>query len=142
MAMKAVEFFRLWAPVIVWMAIIFLLSSRQRIEISSEHVVNFVFFKALHMIEYAVLFLLSYRAVNNTLKRKNAVNPFILAIVLTMAYAISDELHQSFVPTREGKARDVIIDALGAILAWVALKRLLPRVPKKLNRWVKALQLF
>jgi VanZ family protein len=55
--------------------------------------------------------------------------------VLAVLYAISDEVHQSFVPTREGTLRDVIIDAIGALLAWTALTQLLHTLPAKLKKW-------
>jgi hypothetical protein len=114
------------------MTIIFLLSSRQRVEVSPDQLVNFVFFKTLHVMEYAMLFLLYVRALKN----------FVAAFLLTILYAISDEVHQTFVPTREGKVRDVIIDAIGASLAWYSLKQLLPKAPKKLLRWAKHWQLI
>ena len=36
---------------------------------------------------------------------------------IAVAFAVTDEWHQSFVPSREGQARDVAVDALGAALA-------------------------
>jgi VanZ family protein len=40
-------------------------------------------------------------------------------------------VHQTFVPTREGTLRDVIIDGIGAALAWYTLARLLPKAPRR-----------
>lgn len=131
---------RLWGPVVIWMVIIFFLSTRQEIQISDERAVNFSFFKTLHVIEYAILYLLSYRAVKNTLEKSNGVIPYAIAMGITLLYAASDEFHQTFVPTREGKVRDVIIDALGALTAWILLQLLLPRAPKILRVWAKRLQ--
>jgi VanZ family protein len=42
-----------------------------------------------------------------------AVSTFFIAL----AFAALDEWHQSFVPLREARVRDVAIDALGALLA-------------------------
>lgn len=95
------------------MGIIFVFSSQQRVEVSPDDLVNFIFFKTLHIIEYEILFLLNYRA------SKDSVIAFVVAIL----YAISDELHQTFVPTREGKVRDVIIDAMGVTFAWLLLRQ-------------------
>ena len=39
------------------------------------------------------------------------------AFVLSLLYAISDELHQTFVPGRSGRLTDVGFDSLGALLA-------------------------
>jgi VanZ family protein len=43
----------------------------------------------------------------------------VLTLVIAAAYAALDEWHQSFVPLREPRVRDVMIDALGAFLAQV-----------------------
>ncbi len=41
----------------------------------------------------------------------------LATLVLAVAYAGLDEWHQSFVPLREARVRDVAIDALGAVVA-------------------------
>ena len=41
----------------------------------------------------------------------------LATLVITVTYAGLDEWHQSFVPLREARVRDVAIDALGAVLA-------------------------
>jgi VanZ family protein len=43
----------------------------------------------------------------------------IYTLLIAVAYAGLDEWHQSFVPLREPRVRDVIIDAFGALLAQV-----------------------
>lgn len=43
----------------------------------------------------------------------------LATLAIAVAYAGMDEWHQSFVPLREARARDVAIDALGALLAQV-----------------------
>ena len=122
-----------WLPVILWMGIIFIMSSRQRISVSQTYELNFLFFKTLHIIEYAFLYVLSYRALYMTtdIERKKIS---IAAFLLTVMYAVTDEIHQTFVPTREGHIRDVIIDAIGAGTAWIFLKHTLPILPKKLKK--------
>lgn len=42
------------------------------------------------------------------------------AIGLTVAYAASDEYHQTFVPGRSGEIRDVCIDTVGAFIGYFA----------------------
>lgn len=117
----------LWIPAIVWMGIIFLLSSRQSVTVSSEYLLNFLFFKTLHLIEYAILFILLVRATRS----------YRGAFILTILYAITDEMHQQFVPSRQGQPRDVIIDGVGAGLIWYCLLKLLPKAPPKLRNWAK-----
>lgn len=43
------------------------------------------------------------------------------AFLISVAYAVSDEVHQSFVPGRGGTATDVLIDAAGAALGMLAV---------------------
>lgn len=95
------------------MGIIFLFSSQSRVEVSPDDLVNFVFFKTLHLVEYAILFILNYRASKN----------YKIAFFIAVIFALSDEIHQTFVPTREGKVRDVIIDAIGVTFAWLLLRQ-------------------
>jgi VanZ family protein len=118
---------RLWAPVFVWMGIIFYFSTRTRIIISPQGTINFIFFKSLHVIEYAILYILTFRAT------KNPITSFLIVIL----YGISDEIHQLFVVTREGRVRDVIIDTAGAVVAWISITTLLPKAPGKLREQVK-----
>lgn len=70
--------------------------------------------KAAHMTEYAVLSILLYLWLERwqlaIFKRS------ILAAVLAILYAASDEFHQLFVRGRAGSLRDVIIDSAGVIL--------------------------
>ena len=69
--------------------------------------------KGAHMTVYGLLWVLWWRA----LRYRHAA----LAVVITLAYAVSDEIHQSFVDGRHGAARDVAIDALGVGLAGLAV---------------------
>lgn len=122
---------RLLLP-ILWMALIFVLSGRESITVAPTWTVNFLIFKTLHVIEYGILYVLWYRAVRD----RRA------AWVATMAYAVFDELHQTFVPTREGRLRDVIIDGIGVGLAWYAITQLLPKAPKRLRTLARGLRIY
>lgn len=112
---------RYWGPPLLWMIVIFFLSSRESTQVSDVYTWNFIFFKSLHVIEYAALYFLLFRAIlqNNTKMKKKA---WIMAFVVAMIYAASDEIHQTFVPTREGKVRDVGIDTIGMILMYAYSK--------------------
>ena len=128
-----------WLPVIVWMVIIFLFSSRHSVTVSPEYLLNFLFFKTLHLIEYAVLFALTARALHRGGRGEDKRDAYRWAFIITLIYAMSDELHQQFVPSRQGHLRDVIIDGVGAGLTWYYLSRLLPKAPKKLRSMAKYL---
>jgi VanZ family protein len=127
-----------WWPSIFWMFIIFFLSSRESVQVSEAQVINFIVFKTLHVIEYGVLFLLNVRAIRLSFPKDRVKKILVVATALTIAYALTDEIHQFYVPTREGRLRDVIIDGIGVILAWIFLTKLLPKAPKKLRAWVKS----
>lgn len=124
------------------MAIIFLLSGRERVAVSEEYVVNFLIFKTVHVLEYGILFILYYRALKNTLYKHKVIFWAWAAFVLTIIFALSDEIHQVYVPTREGKLRDVIIDGIGASLAWYGLTHWLPKVPRRLRDWAKSWEII
>ena len=73
---------------------------------------SFVVRKTAHFTEYAVLGFFTYKAVScDVLDRKKAV---LTAQLISTGYASTDEIHQMFVPGREGKVFDVMIDSCGA----------------------------
>ncbi|MBI4062485.1 VanZ family protein [Candidatus Gottesmanbacteria bacterium] len=120
-----------WLPVVLWMGLIFVFSSRESVTVDERFIINFLFFKTLHILEYAILYVLCFRATRNARA----------SFLLTIAYAVSDELHQTLVPTREGRVRDVIIDGVGAAISWIFLTRLLPKAPAKLRQWGRRLEI-
>ena len=126
-----------WGPVFLWMGIIFFLSTRHSVTVSPEYVWNFLFFKSLHLMEYAVLFTLTARALWRQNTKGDKAVALRNAFIVTILYAITDEMHQQFVPSREGRPRDVIIDGIGAGLIWYYLLKLLPKAPPKLRNWAK-----
>lgn len=125
-----------WLPLAAWMALIFLFSTDL---FSGEETGGFIIpilgyllgwlfsepsltilhsliRKGAHLMEYAVVGLLWYRAINSTLKGWNSRAAF-LALLLSSLYAVSDEIHQTLTLTREGRAADVMIDSVGALTA-------------------------
>lgn len=68
--------------------------------------------KAAHMTEYAILGILFLGAIYMHERRKTILYSWMATVV----YAATDEIHQLFVPGRDGKITDVIIDSIGAIL--------------------------
>jgi len=79
--------------------------------------VEFLLRKAAHVTEYAVLAVLLYRAFVHTVFQSRRALSAGLVLLSCAAYAASDELHQSFVPSRTASLRDVMIDVCGATLA-------------------------
>jgi len=72
-----------------------------------------------HMTEYALLAL----AIRRGLKFSGARPLSLIAFIATMAYAVSDEIHQASTPGRSPSSLDLIPDALGAILALVLFNK-------------------
>ena len=87
----------IWGPPLALMLVIFFLSSRQSISVSDDLDTNFVIFKSLHIIEYACLTLLFIRAQILSFKL-SAREAIIISALMALAYGISDEIHQTFVP--------------------------------------------
>lgn len=132
------KFITYWLPVLIYMVIIFLFSSREKVAITDSYTISFLIFKTIHIIEYALFYLLSYRAFRNTVSTKSHAP--LLAFLFIFIFAITDEIHQSFVPTREGRVRDVIIDALGGGVGWIIIRYVLPKTPKILRNLAKRWQ--
>lgn len=76
--------------------------------------------KTAHMCEYAVLAILAFLWLRDRFSLSER-NTALLTFLLCSVYAASDEFHQTFVPGRSGKPLDVLIDALGAVLAILPL---------------------
>ena len=105
--------FSRFGPPIVLMGVIFFFSA-QPVLGTGLGVWDTILRKAAHMAEYGLLWVLWQRAL-----RTRSPWP---AIAITLAYAASDEFHQSFVEGRHGTPVDVLIDAVGVAIA-VALTR-------------------
>ena len=137
------SFIKYWLPVLAWMALIFSGSGDSKSSTHSSRIivplmrwlyphmaqedldlVVLLVRKCAHLAEYAVLAWLFWRAVRQPVKRDARPWSWRLAggaILFVALYAASDEWHQSFVPTREGCVRDVLIDTLGAMLGMALL---------------------
>ncbi|MDH4330366.1 MAG: VanZ family protein [Candidatus Moranbacteria bacterium] len=112
------KFFKYYFPVVVWMGVIFFLSSMEGNGQSRE--ADFWFYaerKGAHVFEYFVLTLLFLRAFNS---HKMTIREKIMsALIFPLAYSMTDEIHQQFVAGRDGKLLDVGIDFFGIVLAVV-----------------------
>jgi VanZ family protein len=97
--------FTLWAAVVLWAGVIFALSSIPSLS-TGLGVWDEVLRKGAHLIEYAILGILLFRALERELP----------AFLLGVAYAITDEVHQHFVQGRHASPFDVAFDAAGVAL--------------------------
>jgi len=124
-----------WLPPVLWMTLILIVSSDVG---SAEHtepwLVPLLRFlaswatptqieamhglvrKGGHLIEYAVLAALWYRAFARS-RHRAPRSAAAIAFAISLVWAIVDETRQSLVPSRTASAKDVAIDSLGAWLA-------------------------
>ena len=105
---------KLWLPVLLWCAIIYYLSSLPSLKSDLPNQWDFVFRKIAHIMEYAVLTLLFFRASSKNLNYKKAIS---YSALFSITFALTDEYHQLFVFGRGGNLGDVLIDSLGVFLA-------------------------
>lgn len=123
-----------WLPSILLCIFIYCLSSLQGASVvgllpdtKASYQTDIVVHKTIHFFIYMTLCLSFYRATKN----------IPLAIILASLYGITDEFHQTFVPTRSGKVFDIVVDSAGATLGGVLLWRYFPRLPQKLINWLQ-----
>ncbi|MBS1724511.1 MAG: VanZ family protein [Armatimonadetes bacterium] len=126
---------RAWVPTLLWALVIFVTSSTvvtskrfvKAVATSAPVVVTedqfaafwnswwWLFVKGWHVLEYFVLaFFLAKWLIESA--RPKAASLATVA-VLSLAYAATDEFHQTFVPMRGGRVSDWLIDATGVALA-------------------------
>jgi VanZ family protein len=108
---------RLWAPVAAYMAAIFYVSSL------SQPVVPPGGDKPWHLLAYLGLGALTLRAVAGGLGAWISWRAAGVATAIAVGYAVTDELHQMFVPGRSAQFSDLLADAMGVVvgasLCWV-----------------------
>lgn len=135
-------------PVIIWMIFIFYMSGKTGQESSGQSgkislfitdllekvrqdspqemqnlqdILELVIRKAAHMTEYAILFLLSYLAMVKISMSQSRFYNRSIAVLISLLYACSDEMHQLLVPGRSGKMIDVGIDMAGVLIVLICM---------------------
>jgi VanZ family protein len=124
-----------WLPLLFWMSAIFSASTKLGSpENTSRFLVPFLLWldphmswqtiehvhlcvrKTAHALEYAVLGFLIWRVVHSAAVLAAQRTPwhFRLSLLLAALYAATDETHQIFVPGREARVLDVLLDTCGA----------------------------
>lgn len=77
-----------------------------------QEVLTFLTRKAAHIIAYFILGILAFNVIQTY--KLSTKGTLVLSIAFALLYAVSDEVHQLFVPGRSGEIRDVIIDTTAA----------------------------
>lgn len=76
---------------------------------------NLILRKSMHFVEYAILAVLTYRALGMGSMVRSRRERLLAAVLLAVGVAVVDEVHQTFTLTRTGRAHDVLLDAAGAL---------------------------
>lgn len=142
-----------WTAVLLWMLLIFILSAQHAqesgrlsdraaeiiiekismlvpLDIETSTTTDFVksfrhiVRKSAHVGEYFILGVLVMNAMKTSKVPK--FKAFIMSVLLCILYAVSDEIHQFFVPGRGAQLSDVLIDSVGAV-AGIGLRTLIKR---------------
>ncbi|MBI4328946.1 MAG: VanZ family protein [Chloroflexi bacterium] len=109
-------------PALLWMGLIFYLSSLSHLEAPGEveRLLPLPGDVIGHVGECAVLGVLLAVAFLSTRWR------WVAAFAVALLYGLSDELHQVFVPGRAASWEDILADAIGAVLgvgaSWAATR--------------------
>ena len=124
-----------WFLFFLWAGLIFFLSHQPDLSSGLPKIWDFVLAKSAHFLEYVLLTFLLIQALKEHQLTKKKI--LILAVILAMGYAFSDEYHQSFILGRNASLRDVLIDSSGVLLiaclalfskrcrAWLAKRKMI-----------------
>ncbi len=107
-------FFFYWLPVLVYAGAIFYMSHQS----DPETVIKVEGAdKVLHALEFMLLCLLLIRANFFSYRTITKTRSLFIAAFLSTFYAVSDEVHQMFIPMRDASILDFYADISGIILA-------------------------
>ncbi len=116
---RGVRLLLAWLPLFLWLGLIFYLSSRStlpRVPLPSEAEVWFRPYVSplAHLVEYAVLGALAYRAARTG---RTGRSLWVGVVIFGVVVGALDEFHQSTVPGRAAEMADVLADSVGTLLA-------------------------
>lgn len=108
--------FLFWSPPLLYLGLIFYLSSLSRIRLGFE-APDFL----LHFPEYFLLLVLLVRAVNLGFRERVGWLALLSCSLFSVVYAASDEIHQYYVPGRDASVSDFLTDAAGVLAGVLAI---------------------
>lgn len=101
-----------WLPVLLYLGLIFGISSLPNIEIPLR--MRFAD-KFIHCLEYAILGFLLMRALGSA-RRPSLRASILFSLSFILFWAVSDEIHQGFVPGRTPSISDLAFDLVGGAI--------------------------
>lgn len=137
---KVKKIIKYWGPPVLWAGVIFCFSTLPQIRTTEIYWQDFILKKTAHIVEYGILAILLYRSfINNNQSKTRSL---IYSFILTVLYAATDEIHQSYTPGRESRVRDVLFDTVGASLALYWINRILPGGSDKIKYYARKLEII
>ncbi len=112
-AVAAASKLKFWAPPILWMGVIFYISSMKASDLP-EVGIPFAD-KVFHFFEFFVLGVLVTRAISKSSPRMTALKAFAISVAFASIYAVFDEWHQMFSIGRMADLIDLIFDVFGLV---------------------------
>ena len=133
------SFLKYWLPLFIWLGVIFVgstevMSAEQtsrflvpflrwldpQISFATIAAIHFALRKLGHLTEYAIFAALLWRALRcgTCLQAKMSIL-FLLVWLAAAIFAVTDEFHQSFVPSRTASPIDIMIDICGAMIGLI-----------------------
>lgn len=107
---------------LAWMTVIFSFSMLSgKLTDGPPPLWYFIERKGAHVVEYAVLMVLSFQYFRLTFSRESFRRILFLSAAFSLMYGVTDELHQFFVPLRGARMWDVGIDSIGIMLAGILI---------------------
>lgn len=103
-----------YVPMVVVMGTIYLLSAQPGENLSLPQLPGLD--KLAHMAAYGILALSILFAFTKSSKKNDAKRVVLLTVGCCLAYGITDEFHQAFVPGRSPSLLDLLADCIGAVM--------------------------
>jgi len=88
------------------------------LHINNVELLETVIRKLAHLFEFFILGVLMI----NYLKNYNIKNYILISIAICFIYACTDEIHQLFIPGRDGNIKDIFIDTIGSFIGIMSYK--------------------
>lgn len=136
------RFLSRYLPLIIWLAFISFASSNSFSASNTSRIIgplvlwlfpntsaqtlatiHFITRKIAHFTEYAILGFLAARAFRTSPRPAISGRWFLICATLVVVYALMDEYHQSFVPSRTASVLDSFIDMAGGLTALIIIRR-------------------
>ena len=116
-----------WLPLLAYAGVIAYLSSLPNPVAHFQHITNSfaslpvdtltrINDKIFHITEYAILGILTYRAIQFTWGPRIGTAASAITVVSVMLFGCTDEFHQWFTPLRHVEGWDIMADAFGGLI--------------------------